>query len=249
MKGLKMKIKINCDMGESFGIYKMCDDEKIMPYIDMANLACGFHAGDALTMSKAINLSSKHNVEIGAHPSYQDLVGFGRRSMNCSLEEIKAIILYQMAALDGMAKAFNRKITYLKPHGALYHDMMNNEDILKTIIKAIAAYDPNIKLMLLSSPKNKENEKLAQSYGIALLYEVFADRNYNDDGSLVSRANSDALVEKETDVLERITLLKNEGYLYSKNNKKLFLQADAICVHGDGENALAFVKKLNSVLH
>lgn len=244
-----MQIKLNCDMGESFGIYKMGADEQIMPYINMANLACGFHASDALTMAKSIRLAVENQVEIGAHPSYQDLVGFGRRSMVCSLEEIKSIILYQMGALDGIARAFNTKITYVKPHGALYNDMMKDENILKAIISAISDYDANVKLMILSSPKNKQNEELALSYGVSLLYEVFADRNYNDDGSLVSRVNDDALVKDELDVLDRISLLKEKGYLYSKNKEKLFLKADSICVHGDGPNALEFVKKLSSVLH
>ncbi len=243
-----MQIKLNCDMGESFGVYKMGDDEQIMPYVNMANLACGFHASDALTMAKSIRLACENSVEIGAHPSYQDLVGFGRRSMICSLEEIKSIVLYQMGALDGIARAFNTKITYVKPHGALYNDMMKDENILKAIISAISDYDKNIKLMLLSSPNNEKNEELASSYGVLLLYEVFADRNYNDDGTLVSRSHDDALITDELEVLERITLLKEKGYLYSKNKQRLFLKTNTICVHGDGSNALNFVKNVHSAL-
>lgn len=243
-----MKIKINCDMGESFGIYKIGNDEQIMPYINMANLACGFHAGDALTMAKSIRLAYENGIEIGAHPSYEDLVGFGRRSMVCSLEEIKSIVLYQMGALDGIARAFNSKITYVKPHGALYNDMMKDVNILKSIISAISDYDANIKLMLLSGPKNDENAALALSYGVSLVYEVFADRNYNDDGTLVSRTKENALITDELAVLERMTLLKEKGYLYSINQQRLFLKTNTVCVHGDGPNALSFVKNIHSAL-
>ena len=146
-----MKIKLNCDMGESFGIWKMGLDEEIMPYVDMANLACGFHASDPLTMTKAVILAMKHQVEIGAHPGYQDLVGFGRRSMLCSLEEIKAIVIYQIGALAGICKSHNTHISYVKPHGALYNDMMKDENIFKAILSGISSYNKELKLMILSN--------------------------------------------------------------------------------------------------
>ena len=135
-----MKIRLNCDMGESYGIWKMGYDEDIMPLVDMANLACGYHAGDALTMSRAVALAKKYNVFIGAHPSYQDLVGFGRRSILCSLEEIKSIILYQLGALQAFCKAHNTIVSYVKPHGALYNDMMRDENIFKAILNAISSF-------------------------------------------------------------------------------------------------------------
>ena len=243
-----MNIKLNCDMGESFGIWKSGNDEEIMPYIHMANLACGFHASDPFTMAKSVKLATTHNVEIGAHPAYPDLVGFGRRSMVCSLEEIKSIVIYQMGALDGMCKAFGTKITYVKPHGALYNDMMKDENIFKAIVSAINAYDANIKLMVLSSSKNEEYANMALSYGVSLLYEVFADRNYNDDGSLVSRMKPDAVIHDELDVIERIKLLNANGFIYSKNDKRLFLKANTICVHSDSQNALEFVKSIRNTL-
>lgn len=248
MLGTNMNIKLNCDMGEGFGIYKSGKDEEIMPYVHMANLACGFHASDPYTMAKSLKLATAHNVEIGAHPSYQDLVGFGRRSMVCSLEEIKSIILYQMGALDGMCKAFGTNITYVKPHGALYNDMMKDENIFKAIVSAINAYDANIKLMVLSSGKNEEYANIALGYGISLLFEVFADRNYNDDGSLVSRMKPNAVIIDELDILERIRLLRANGFIYSKNEKRLFLKANTICVHSDSENSVEFVKSIRKSL-
>lgn len=241
-------IKLNCDMGESFGIWKMGKDEEVMPYISLANLACGFHASDAITMNRSVELAKKYNVTIGAHPSYQDLVGFGRRSMSCSLEEIKSIILYQIGALSAFCKAHGVAISYVKPHGALYNDMMKDENIFKAILSALSSYDKNIKLVVLSKPDNEAYEHTAKKYNINLLYEVFADRNYNDDGSLLSRMLPDAVINDELEVMQRIEILKNNGFLESIKGKKLFLKADTICVHGDGGNALSFIKALNKVL-
>ncbi len=243
-----MKIKLNCDMGESFGIYKLGLDDEIMPYIDMANLACGFHASCPLTMEKSVQLATSYNKAIGAHPSYPDLVGFGRRSLSCSQEEIKSIIIYQIGALDGICKVFDTAITYVKPHGALYNDMMKDMVIFETILSTISSYDKNIKLMILSNPNNEQYATLASKYNIELLYEVFADRNYNDDGSLVSRTESYAVILDEDILLQRIQLLKSDGVIYSKNGTKLSLKADTICVHSDSPNALTFVKSIRDIL-
>lgn len=249
MQGEDMNIRLNCDMGESFGIWKMGTDEEIMPYISLANLACGFHASDPVTMNRSVELANKYNVTIGAHPGYQDLVGFGRRSILCSLEEIKSIVLYQLGALNAFCKSHNTTVSYVKPHGALYNDMMRDENIYKAILSAISSYDKNIKLMILSTPNFEAYEHTAMTYGISLLYEVFADRNYNDDGSLVSRMLPNASIHDELDVMERVRTLKERGYLESINNQKLFLKADTVCVHGDGENALGFIKALQRVLN
>ncbi|MGK0255615.1 MAG: UPF0271 protein [Arcobacteraceae bacterium] len=244
MEGSDMNIKLNCDMGESFGIWKMGNDEEIMPFIDMANLACGFHASDALTMNKSVRLAKENNVTIGAHPAYQDLVGFGRRSILCSLEEIKSIVLYQIGALSAFCKAQGTVVSYVKPHGALYNDMMRDDNILKAVLNAISSYDKHISLMILSSPKNEEYALIAKSYNISLLYEVFADRNYNDNGSLVSRAEENAVIKNEIDVVNRVRNLKEKGTLNSITGKELSLKVDALCVHGDTKNALEFIKIL-----
>ncbi len=244
-----MKIKLNCDMGESFGIWKMGNDEEIMPLIDMANLACGFHASDAVTMSRSVILAKKYNVSIGAHPSYQDLLGFGRRTMLCSLEEIKSIILYQLGALNAFCRANGTAISYVKPHGALYNDMMRDENIFKAILNAVSSFNKNIRVMILSGPKNEEYDYTAKLYDINLLYEVFADRNYNDDGTLVSRMDSNAIIHDELEVVSRIANLKDKGYLYSINAQKLFLKTDSVCVHGDNDKALEFIKLLRKALY
>ena len=249
MQGNEMRIKLNCDMGESFGIWKMGLDEQIMPYIDMANLACGFHASDAMTMNKSVALAKQNNITIGAHPAYQDLVGFGRRSILCSLEEIKSIILYQLGALSAFCKAHGTAVSYVKPHGALYNDMMRDENIFKAILNAISSFDKNIKLMILSGAKNEAYQHTAKLYSIALIYEVFADRNYNDDGSLVSRMHENAVISDELDVVSRVINLKEKAYLLSINQQKLFLKTDTICVHGDNEKAFEFIKLIRKALY
>jgi UPF0271 protein len=243
-----MNIKLNCDMGESFGIWKMGYDEEIMPFIDMANLACGYHASDALNMNKSVALAKKHNVTIGAHPSYQDLVGFGRRSMLCSLQEIKSIVLYQLGALNAFCKAHGTAISYLKPHGALYNDMIKDENIFKAVLSAIASFDKNIKLMVLSTLNNEANKHTALLYGINLIFEVFADRNYNDNGTLVSRAMPNALIEDELEVTQRILTLRDRSYIESINKEKLFIEVNSVCVHGDTKNALEFIRLLKKTL-
>lgn len=243
-----MNIRLNCDMGQSFGVWKKGMDDEVIPYIDMANIACGFHASDALTMSKTVSVLKENKISIGAHVSYQDLVGFGRRTMLCSLEEIKSIVLYQLGALSAFCKANGTAISYVKPHGALYNDMMRDENIFKAILNAISSFDKNIKLMILSTPNNDAYNHTASMYGINLIYEVFADRNYNDDGTLVSRMNENAVIHDELKVAQRIGILKDKGYIQSVNNNKLFIQADTICVHGDNEKALDFIKLLKKAL-
>lgn len=244
-----MNIKLNCDMGESFGIWKMGKDEEIMPYIHMANLACGFHASDALTMAKSVSLATKYSVEIGAHPSYQDLVGFGRRHIVYSLQEIVAIVLYQIGALEAFCKVNGKSVSYVKPHGALYNDMMNDENIFRAILSAISSYNRNIKLVVLSTTKNEELKQIALLYGVSLLFEVFADRNYTDEGMLVSRYEQEAVLDDELDIVNRVETLKERGFLTSINGVKLFLKADTLCVHGDNEKALQFIKIASKILN
>jgi len=241
-----MKVYLNCDMGESFGIYKIGNDEKIIPHIDMANLACGFHASDSLNINKSVKLVASNNKIIGAHPSYQDLVGFGRRSMICSYEEIYSLVLYQIGALSAFCKVHNTKVSYVKPHGALYNDMMKDENIFKAILDAISSYDKKIKLMVLSSSKNESYKNIASIFNIDLIFELFADRNYTDEGFLVSRNEKNSVIHDNTEVKNRLDTYKNDGYILSESGKKLYLEVDTICIHGDNENALDFAKLIKS---
>lgn len=243
-----MSIKINCDMGESFGIWKLGDDEKIMPHINLANLACGFHASDINTISNAVALASKNNVEIGAHPSYQDIINFGRKSIPHNKEEIINIILYQLGALNSFCLKHNTQISYVKPHGALYNDMMKNTEIFLGILFAIKTFNPKLKLMILSTPKNDYYKDIAKKFNIELLYEAFADRNYNIDGTLVARTNDNAVIHDTVEVKERIRLLKQFGYIKTINGEKLYIDVNTVCVHSDNVGALEFIKNIKEIL-
>lgn len=244
-----MNLRLNCDMGESFGIWKMGNDEELMPYVDMANLACGFHASDSLNMNKSVLLSKKYDITIGAHPSYQDLVGFGRRSILCSLEEIKSIVLYQLGALQSFCKAHGTTISYVKPHGALYTDMMRDENILKAVLNAISSFDKNIKLMIISGPKNEAYKHTAMFYGITLLFEVFVNRNYTDDGVLVSKIQNNAFILDELEIAQRIVTLKEKGFILSINNQRLFLEVDTIFISQIQRDYLSLVKLVRKHLY
>jgi UPF0271 protein len=234
-------------MGEGFGIYSLGLDDEIMPYIDMANLACGFHASDPVVMHKSVKSAKKNGVKIGAHPSYPDLNGFGRREMKCSTEEIVSFVIYQCGALNALCKTYGTKVSYLKPHGALYNTMMRDMEVFKAICKAVSKYDKKIKLMILSNSQNEKFVKVAKKYGVKLLFEVFADRGYNDDGSLTKRGESGDVLSSDKEVLKRAKLLMDKGIIKSINGKKLKLKADTLCVHGDNESALKLIKALHSL--
>lgn len=241
-------IRLNCDLGESFGPWKMGMDEAVMPHIDMANIACGFHASDPITMQRTVALAKQHGVTIGAHPGYPDLVGFGRRSLVCSPEEISAFVTYQIGALVAIAAAQGVEVEYVKPHGALYNDMMAHEHIFLAILKAVSDYNKELKLMILSSLKNERYNELTAPLGVGLLYEVFADRAYTDEGFLVSRAKEGAVIHSVDVVKARIDLLHKESALITETGKKISLKADALCVHGDNQKALDLIVTLREYL-
>ncbi len=241
-------IKLNCDIGEGYGIYTLNDDKQIYPHIDMANIACGFHGGDARVMYESVHQARKNNTTIGAHVAYQDLVGFGRRSMDYDSKELSAIVLYQIGALSGFCKFFHTNISYVKPHGAMYNDMMKDDKILKTILKTISMSDSGLKLMILSTKQNTRYNDIAKEFGVKLIYEVFADRNYTDDGFLVDRAKPNAVIHDKAAILKRVQTLRQDGYLLSENGEKLHLQTDSLCVHGDTALAIDIVKSIKQVL-
>ncbi|MBE0361171.1 MULTISPECIES: 5-oxoprolinase subunit PxpA [Pseudoalteromonas] len=239
-------MKLNCDLGESFGAWKMGLDDDVMPHIDMANIACGFHAGDADVMANTLALSKQHNVQIGAHPSYPDLQGFGRRSMVLSEKELTNCLHYQIAALEGMAKIQGLTLSYVKPHGALYNDMMNNEEILQTVISAIANYPSNLKLMILATENTHKHTQIAKDLGVELILEAFADRQYNDDGQLVSRKLQGS-VHNKIALLEQVTQLLSDGSVTTRTGKKLMLNAHSLCVHGDNADGIALIKEIKAL--
>ncbi|WP_271273700.1 5-oxoprolinase subunit PxpA [Aliamphritea hakodatensis] len=241
-----MTLQLNCDLGESFGSWKMGLDEAVMPHIDQANIACGFHAGDPLVLEKTLKLAKENNVTIGAHPGYPDLVGFGRRSIKASPAELKAMVMYQIAAIDGMAASLGLTLAYVKPHGAMYNDMMANIDVRKVIMEAIASYQRPLVLMLQSTPEADTIQAEADAAGISLWFEIFADRCYDDDGKLLARSKPGAVHTKDK-MLAQVKQLKEQGTITTVSGNVLNLRADTLCVHGDnmdGVNAIQEIREM-----
>lgn len=238
---------LNCDLGESYGAWTMGQDTKAMAYIDQANIACGFHAGDPLVIQNTLALAKQHNVMVGAHPAYPDLVGFGRRSLNCSGTELQALLHYQIAALDGMAKAQGLQLGYVKPHGALYNDMMAKPDILGNVMQAVATYPQPLHLMLQATGKWSEHQAVADQLGLKLYFEAFADRTYEDDGHLVARSKPGA-VHDHKGMLAQVKQLLSDGTITSINGNILELKVDSLCVHGDNDAGIAAIHEIRALL-
>ena len=242
------RLLLNCDIGESFGSWTMGLDAEVMPFIDCANIACGFHAGDPSTMRKTVALALSHGVQIGAHPAYQDLQGFGRRSMAYSAEEIRDLLHYQIGALDGICRAQGARVSYVKPHGALYNDMMANPAQLRAVIQAVAAYDRQLPLMLMATRDNSAAQALGDEYGVTLWFEAFADRAYDVAGRLVSRNLPGAVHhEPETIVAQALTIARG-GELVASDGSALQLHANTLCVHGDNASSVAAVQRIREAL-
>ena len=244
---MKMKMKLNCDLGESFGPWTMGLDNEVMPYIEQANIACGFHAGDPLVMQKTLTLAKQCQVSIGAHPSYPDLVGFGRRSLACTSEEIIALIHYQVAALEGMANAQGLSIDYVKPHGALYNDMMKKPEVFQAILTALAQYPKKLKLMVQATADFSDYKMLANKLGITLYSEAFADRCYDDKGLLLARSHTGAILNKEA-MLAQVKQLSEHGTVTTISGKVLKLNVDSLCVHGDNISGVQAIREIKDLL-
>ena len=241
-------LMLNCDLGESYGSWTMGRDADVMPHIDQANIACGFHGGDPLVMQKTLQMAKDNNVMPGAHPAYPDLVGFGRRSMNCSADEIRAMVTYQMSAIDGMAKSMGIELAYVKPHGALYNDMMAKPQVRQPIMEAIAQYHRPIRLMLQATPEADTHRSEAQEHGIELWFEAFADRCYDDDGKLLARSKPGAVHTKEK-MLAQVKQICERGTITTVSGHTLNLKPDTLCVHGDNEEGISAIIDIRKIIH
>lgn len=241
-------LMLNCDLGESYGSWKMGRDEEVMPHIDQANIACGFHGGDPMVMKKTLALAKQNNVMVGAHPAYPDLVGFGRRPMQCSADEIGAFVHYQISALEGMARVQELELAYVKPHGALYNDMMSKETVLTPIMQAIASFHKPVRLMLQATPEADQHRAAAAALGIDLWFEAFADRCYDDDGKLLSRAKPGAVHTREK-MLAQVEQICQQGTVTSVSGHTLELKPDTLCVHGDNDEGVAAIKEIRQIIH
>ncbi|MBO8169119.1 MAG: LamB/YcsF family protein [Thermoanaerobacteraceae bacterium] len=238
-------VDLNCDMGESFGIYKLGLDEEVIKYISSANIACGFHAGDPVVMAKTVRLAKEHGVNVGAHPGYPDLVGFGRRVMHVDREELKQSLIYQIGALQAIAESQGVQLKHVKPHGALNNQAATDLDLARTIAEAIAAVSEDLIFIAMAGTAMCQ---AAEEFGLTVAREAFADRAYNDDGTLVSRKQPGAVIHDPDQVLERVQRMVNDGVVISINGKELPVEVDTICVHGDTKEAVAMVRKLSEGL-
>jgi UPF0271 protein len=238
---------LNCDLGESYGSWTMGLDAAVMPHIDQANIACGFHGGDPVTIRRTLALAAEHGVSVGAHPAYPDLVGFGRRSMALSDEEIIATVHYQVAALDGMAASAGLELAYVKPHGALYNDMMAQPPVRAAIMQAMASYRRPLPLMLQATPDADAHRCEAEEAGITLLFEAFADRCYDDDGRLLSRRKPGAVHTRER-MLAQVDQLCREGTVITAGGHSLALKVDTLCVHGDNLEGVAAIRDIRALV-
>jgi len=237
-------MQLNCDLGE-----KVHDnDGLIMPFINMANIACGFHASDPLTIKNTIKLALTHKVSIGAHPSYNDRDNFGRLSISYSREELISIIQYQLGAIQAICRQQNTQLNYVKPHGALYNDMMKNIEIFETVCMAISSFDSSLPLVVQAIPNTEDLEVTASKYQLSLMFEAFADREYTDEGFLVSRQEKNAVIHDANKIIQRCETLLQHQYFESVTGNKLTLRVDTLCVHGDNPEAIEITNQLRQLL-
>lgn len=239
------QVDLNCDLGESFGAYTIGQDEKVLPLISSANIACGFHGGDPLIMERTVALAKEAGVSIGAHPGFPDLIGFGRRNLAVSPKEARAYVQYQVGALKAFCDAKKVPLSHVKPHGALYNMAGKDPRLASALCEGLALSAPDCILLALAG---SEMIKAAKDCGLFVAQEVFADRAYEEDGSLVPRTKPGAMITEEQQAIRQVLTMVLEGKAVTVTGKEIPLQADSICVHGDGEKALLFVKKIRTAL-
>ncbi|MBR6429830.1 MAG: 5-oxoprolinase subunit PxpA [Oscillospiraceae bacterium] len=239
------RVDLNCDLGESFGAYTIGCDELVIPLVSSANVACGFHASDPVVMEKTIAMAAGAGIGVGAHPGFPDLMGFGRRNMVITPAEARAYTLYQLGALSGFCRAKGIALQHVKPHGALYNMAGKDYALARGICEAIKDFDPSLIVLALSGG---ELLRCARDMGLRAASEVFADRGYEEDGSLVNRKKEGAMITDENVAIERVVRMIREKTVTAVTGKDIPIEADSVCVHGDGPKALAFVEKIRAAL-
>ncbi len=240
-----LSIDLNCDMGESFGAWTMGNDAALMDYVSSVNIACGFHAGDATVIRQTLETAIEKGVAIGAHPSFPDLQGFGRREIKMSASEVFDIVLYQIAAVKGICEASGGRLHHVKPHGALYNQAAKDANLAEAIAQAVKAIDKNLIFYGLS---NSFLIAAAEKLGLKTASEVFADRTYQADGSLTPRSQSDALIKNYEQAVSQVLQMISKKKVTAVSGETVAIQAETVCIHGDGEHALEFAKTINAAL-
>lgn len=244
----RQAIDLNADVGESFGAYTLGMDAELFPLISSANIACGFHAGDPSVMRRTLALAREHGVAPGAHPGLPDLVGFGRRAMEVSREEIRDMTAYQIGALQAMAALQGLRLQHVKPHGALYNMAVKDPGVWDAVAEAAAGVDRSLLVFVLAGADRPRLEEIAARRGVRFVFEAFADRAYNRDGSLVSRRLPGAVIHDPEAVASRVLKLVREGRIETVDGGEIALAADTVCVHGDNPRAVALVQRIRALL-
>lgn len=239
------RVDLNCDLGESFGRYRLGMDEAIIPMISSANIACGYHASDPLVMEETIKRAKEAGIGIGAHPGLNDLMGFGRRRMEITHQEARTYTLYQIGALAGLCRALDAKLSHVKLHGALYNMASEDYGLAMAVCRAVKEFDPGLIILALYG---SQMEKAAADCGLRTAREVFADRGYEDDGTLADRKKTGAVILDEEEAVSRTVRMIKEEKVTTLSGRVIPIHADSVCVHGDGESALAFVRKIRTRL-
>lgn len=239
------RVDLNSDLGESFGSYKLGMDDEVIKHVTSVNIACGWHAGDPLVMDRTVKAAVREGTAIGAHPGFPDLLGFGRRNLAATPEEVKAYVKYQLGALMAFAKANGAAIQHVKAHGALYNMAAKDAKLAAAIAEAIREVDQNIILMGLA---NSEMINAGKEMGLKTANEVFADRAYNPDGTLVSRSLPGAVIHDADLAISRVVRMVKEGKVQAVNGEDIEIKADSICVHGDNPEAVEFTRRIRATL-
>ena len=240
-----MEININCDLGESSKLHSTENDPLLLKIVNSANIACGYHAGDKPTMEKTIEISKKNNVSIGAHPSFNDPENFGRKRLNLSSMEIKKLVIDQIDILSEIANKAGMLVTHVKPHGALNNMACENYDLAKTISESIIQVD---KELIFLVPTGSQMEKAGKKLGMKIAAEIFADRNYEDDGNLISRSKENAMITDPKIAKKHVIKMVENQALNCYSGKKIPCEIDSVCVHGDGDNAVSIAKEIKEGL-
>lgn len=242
---MSLQIDLNSDIGESFGNYKLGMDAEVLDHVTSANIACGWHAGDPLIMEATVKLCREKKVAVGAHPGYPDLLGFGRRKLAVTPEEARTYMLYQLGALQAFAQAQDMNIQHMKMHGAFYNTVCGDPATANAVLEGIEQFDPTIYLMVLSGSYIAEE---AQRRGLPVIQEVFADRGYTEQGTLVPRNEPGAFIKDPQEALDRVLQMITKGTVTTNTGKEVEITADSVCVHGDNPEAVAFTSKLRQGL-
>jgi UPF0271 protein len=242
---MALSIDLNCDMGESYGAWKMGNDEGVLQYVSSANVACGFHGGDPGTLRRTVAAALEHGVALGAHPSLPDLAGFGRRVMHITPQEAYDIMVYQIGALAGVAASQGARLHHVKVHGALYNMAAKDRALSEAICHAIQDVDASLVLYGLAGT---EHIRAAEKVGVPVAQEVFGDRSYQDDGSLTPRSQPGAMIEDLDTAIAQVLRMATEGKVRSVSGKDVPVKADTLCIHGDQPGALKFASGIRAAL-